>query len=206
MTAPESSAATDWRPFYATGIALGAAFALNLATRNGLWLGYTLIGLGGFFTLVGLVRVRRWRVPVGPAWGAGLAGALHYVGGSLSGLHQVGGPNGLYYAFPWWDNVVHFLGSVSVALIAEVALRGQVRPAWLRAFLATCVAVLLGVLVELYEFAQFLWLGTVDQGFYTNTVLDLYYNVLGGAAASALAIRRRERTKAPDPEGAVAAT
>lgn len=184
METPPSSAGNDWRPFHATGIALGVAFALNLATGNGLWLGYTLIGLGGFFTLVGLVRVRRWRIPPGPAWGAGLAGALHYLGGSLSGLHQVGGPNGLYYAFPWWDNVVHFLGSISLALIAHIALGSYALPRWLRGLLAASLAVLAGVLVELYEFAQFLWLGTVDQGFYTNTVLDLYYNLLGASAGA----------------------
>lgn len=170
---------------------------MNLATRNTLWLGYTLIGLGGFFTLVGLLRARGWHVPSGPAWGAGIAGALHYVGGSLSGVHQIGGPNGLYYAFPWWDNVVHFLGSVSIALIAEVALRRRLASPALRGLLATCVAVTAGVLVELYEFGQFLWLGTIDQGFYTNTVLDLYYNLLGACVASFLMVRGRSARPAP---------
>ncbi|HLE47415.1 MAG TPA: hypothetical protein VI818_03885 [Candidatus Thermoplasmatota archaeon] len=196
MTAPDSSANTDWRPFVATGFALGAALALNLLTHNSLWFWYTVLGLGILLTVAGATNAYRLRPPRQAVWGVGITASLHYVGGSLSGLHQIGGPNGLYYAFPWWDNVVHALGSGAIAMAAHAFLATRIhgsRP--FTAFLAVCVASFVGVLVELYEFAQFVFLGTVDQGFYTNTVLDLYYNLLGatlGAVAYARATRHAD--------------
>ncbi|MBI2078723.1 MAG: hypothetical protein HYT80_10200 [Euryarchaeota archaeon] len=190
MDASQTSTNIDWRPFVITGIALAAALALNLVTHNRLWFWYTVLGLGILLTFAGATNAYRLRTPPAAVWGVGLTAALHYVGGSLSGLHQIGGPNGLYYAFPWWDNVVHVLGSAAVAIAAYATLAARVhasRP-WL-ALLAASLASLVGVLVELYEFAQFVFLKTVDQGFYTNTVLDLYYNVLG-AALGAIACGR----------------
>lgn len=176
----------DWRPYQVIGAILGAALGLNLWTGNPLWFAYTLVGVCVFLVLVGLVRLHRWQLPPIALWTAGIAGALHYVGGSLSGLHQVGGPNGLYYVFPWWDTVVHTLGTgaVAVAVYALLEARLATRSRFLLGFLAVAVATLLGVLVELYEFAGFTFYGTVDQGYYTNTLLDLYYNLLGAVAAS----------------------
>jgi hypothetical protein len=182
-------AAPDWRPFRATAAALLAALALNLWTRNALWASYTLIGLGLWATVAGLVRWTAWRPHPRAVWLVGLTLALHYGGGSLSGLHQVGGPNGLYAAFPWWDNVVHFLGSGAVAMAAYTALEPLLRRRALAAFLAICVATLAGVLVELYEFFQFYFLGTVDQGYYTNNMLDLYNNLVGATLAACLMAR-----------------
>lgn len=199
-------AAVDWRPYRATGLVLALAVALDLATGNALWLAYSLVGLAAFGLLAGLVRAGRLAPDPLAAWLVGLAMALHYVGGSLSGLHQVGGPNGLYYALPWWDNVVHALGSGAVAVAACAALLRALpgRPG-LCAFLGTAVAALVGTLVELYEFAQYLWFGTVDQGFYSNTMVDLYDNVVGGAlGASLYALAARRRTPAAEalPEAA----
>lgn len=180
--------------------------ALNLATGNALWLAYSLVGLAAFGLVAGLVRARRIAPDPRAAWLVGLAMALHYVGGSLSGLHQVGGPNGLYYALPWWDNVVHALGAGAVGAAACAALlRALPSRLGLCAFLGTAVAALAGTLVELYEFAQYLWFGTVDQGFYSNTMVDLYDNVVGGALGAslyALAERRRQALAAPPSEAA----
>lgn len=129
-------------------------------------------------------------MPALAVWLVGLGAALHYVGGSMAGLHRVGGPNGLYYTFPWWDNVVHFLGSWAVGAAAAALLAappaGRFR---LRVALAACVGVTVGVAVEVYEFLQFVLWGTVDQGFYTNTVLDLYYNALGACAGAFVYVR-----------------
>lgn len=170
-----------------TAAVLVAALGLNLWTGNGLWLAYSLVGFAVFAFAAGLVRAGRWRPPTRAVWLVGLTWGLHYVGGSLSGLHQVGGPNGLYYALPWWDNVVHALGSAAVAVAACAALvRALPGKRVLPAFLGMAVAALVGTLVELYEFAQYLWFGTVDQGFYTNTMVDLYDNVVGGALGAAL--------------------
>lgn len=180
------STRVDWAPYWATGTAVVLAFLLNAYTGNRLWFWYTAIGAGVFLTIVGWVRRSRPAVPPMAAWMVGLAGAMHYVGGSLSGLHQVGGPNGLYYVFPWWDNVVHFLGSfaLGVAALAVLEARGSRAAAGFTILEAVSLATLAGMLIELYEFAQFYWLGTIDQGFYTNTVLDLYYNLLGAAAGA----------------------
>lgn len=160
--------------------------ALNLASRNGLWFWYTVLGLSVLFVVAGFQRLYRWSLPPVAVWSVGLTAALHYGGGSLSGLHQIGGPNGLYYALPWWDNVVHSLGSAAIAIAAYALLAAHARGVrrGVLILLSIALASLVGVLIELYEFAQFVWLGTIDQGFYTNTVLDLYYNVLGGAIGS----------------------
>jgi hypothetical protein len=180
------SARVDWAPYWATGTALVLAFGLNAWTGNRLWFWYTAIGTGVFLTVIGWVRRNRPAVPPMATWMVGLAGAMHYVGGSLSGLHQVGGPNGLYFVFPWWDNVVHFVGcfALGVAALAVLEARGARPRAAFTIVEGVALASLAGVVVELYEFAQFYWLGTIDQGFYTNTVLDLYYNLLGASAGA----------------------
>lgn len=182
------------RPWALTAIALGLALVLNLWTGNRLWLGYTIFGTTGFLLLLGLIRANRIEIPAGAVWMVGIAAALHYIGGSMAGLHRFGGgtENGLYYAFPWWDNVVHFLGSWAVGVAAVALLARHVTgPSFLLPMLATCVAVAIGALVELYEFAQFVFFATIDQGFYTNTLLDLYYNLLGGGAGAFIYARSR---------------
>ncbi|MEA3191150.1 MAG: hypothetical protein QOD77_1732 [Thermoplasmata archaeon] len=179
-----------WRPYAATALLLAAAAALNLATGNQLWFGYTLFGAGILCVGVGLARLKGWFLPARPAWLLGLMAALHYGGGSLAGLHQVGGPNGLYYALPWWDNAVHLVGSAALGLGAGLWTT-RILPARRVAavVLAACVAATAGVVVELYEFAQFVLFGTVDQGYYTNTLVDLYNNLLGGVLGAWLAAR-----------------
>ena len=202
MRADKTSADTDWRPFVITGIALGGALALNLVTHNRLWFWYTVLGLGILLTFAAATNAYRLPTPPAAVWGVGLTAALHYVGGSLSGLHQIGGPNGLYYAFPWWDNIVHVLGSAAVAIAAYATLAATVqapRPAL--AVLAIALSSLVGVVVELYEFAQFVFLGTVDQGFYTNTVLDLYYNLLGATLGAIAYARVTVQTASAGPAG-----
>jgi hypothetical protein len=206
LVASESSPATvDWRPYQATAAVLSVAIALNLLTGNRLWLAYSVLGAAVFAFGAGFVRAGRWRPPTRAVWLVGLTWGLHYVGGSMAGLHQVGGPNGLYYALPWWDNVVHALGSAAVAVAATAGLLPRLPGhRTLAALCGVAVACLVGTLVELYEFAQYLWFGTVDQGFYTNTMVDLYDNVVGGAVGAslyALASVPRADTAAPAPTG-----
>jgi len=186
-----------WRPYAATGMLLACAASMNLATGNRLWMGYTVFGASLLLIAIGLARLKGWFIPPRPAWLLGAMAALHYGGGSLSGLHQVGGANGLYYAFPWWDNLVHIVGSTAVGLASAMAVHA-VLPGrrWAAFALAACVATTFGVLVELYEFSQFAWFGTVDQGYYTNTMVDLYNNLVGAMLGAWLFAR--------DPDGMMA--
>lgn len=162
----------------------GMALALNLALANWLWAWYSTCGLIAAGTFWFLARRNQWPVPPRLVLWAGIPIGMHYLGGSLSGLHQIGGPNGLYYAFPWWDNVVHFLGAAAFAVIMAHLLQPRLQHRGLTVLVAVALSVLGGTFVELYEFANFAWLGTVDQGYYTNTMLDLYYNTLGAVAAA----------------------
>jgi hypothetical protein len=184
-----------WRraPYLASAAVVLLAVAANAWTGNRLWLGYSLVGLALVGTLMGLDRAYRWHLPDRLLWWTLLPLAMHYLGGSLSGLHRWG-DNGLYYALPWWDNLVHFLGSGAAGVAAAHLLEGRLRAGRAaKVFVATCVAATLGLAVELYEFVGFLWFGTVDQGYYTNTVLDLYYNGLGGFAGAWLWTRPQAR-------------
>lgn len=150
---------------------------------------YSVLGSSFFAVFVGLARAGVFAFPTRTVWLLGLAGALHYVGGSFAGLHQFGGPNGLYFVFPWWDNVVHLLGTGAVAIGAATLLETRLKEEpWVWGFLSACVAVFAGVAVELLEFAQFVFFDTVDQGFYTNTLIDLYNNLLGAALGAYLHI------------------
>ncbi|MEA3136510.1 MAG: hypothetical protein QOC71_791 [Thermoplasmata archaeon] len=181
-----------WRraPYVVALLLVASAVIVNAAVGNRLWFVYSLVGLIGTATLVALDSAYHWRLPDRLLWWTAVPLAMHYLGGSLSGLHQWG-TNGLYYALPWWDNLVHFLGSGAVGVAAAYLLAPRIASRRLTIFLAGCVATTLGMLVELYEFTGFLWFGTVYQGFYTNTLLDLYYNGLGAFAGAWLWLRPR---------------
>lgn len=188
-----------------------AALGLNLATGNGLWIAYTLVGIAAFTGLYLAEQRGIWRIPRGTLVGLSVLAALHFLGGSLAGVHEAFGVNGAYYVLPWWDNLAHFLGGALAWLLFDAVLRQ-----WLdleerqgaTTLGALGVAVLAGVLVELYEFSGFLFFGTVDQGFYVNTMLDLYYDVLGGVAIAvwshrgqALATTRRALARLRETAG-----
>jgi hypothetical protein len=173
------------RPPYLVAFAIVTiAIGANAAVQNRLWFSYSLVGFGIVLAVMLLDRAYDWHLPDRLLWWCGLPLAMHYFGGSLSSLHQWG-TNGLYYALPWWDNLVHFLaaGAAGVASAYLLAPRLPRQPR-LVVFLATCIGAALGLAVEVYEFIGFLWFHTVDQGYYTNTVLDLYYNALGGFAGA----------------------
>jgi hypothetical protein len=180
----------DWRPYKATAGTLALSLSLNVWTQNVLWMVYTLAGMAVFAVLVAVVRKTSFRPPTRAMWLFGLTWALHYGGGSLSGLHQIGGLNGLYYVFPWWDNVVHIIGCGAIAVAAYAMLEPVLgRRRILTAFLAVCVSTLAGVLVELWEFFNFYFRGTADQGYYTNNLFDIYSNLIGALLAASIMAR-----------------
>ncbi len=190
-TAPTPGIKVAWRrPAYLVSLGIVVlAVAANAAIHNRLWFSYSAIGVVLVVTVMVLDGVYRWHLPDRLLWWCGVPLAMHYLGGSLSGLHQWG-TNGLYYALPWWDNLVHFIGTGAVGVAAAYLLAPRLpRQRAVVVFAAGGIATTLGMLVEFYEFAGFLWFGTVDQGYYTNTVLDLYYNALGGFAGAWLWMR-----------------
>ncbi len=171
-----------WRPYFVLFAILAGALLLNLMAANPLWIWYTVLGACALALLWSLDARLEWRIPKHTLYWAGVPFGMHYVGGSLSGFHQFGGVNGLYWIFPWWDNVVHFLGS-GAAAVAIVALASRhVHARTPLTLIGIAGGATLGLLVELYEFAGFAWFQTVDQGYYTNTMLDVYYNLLGATA------------------------
>ncbi len=192
----------DAVPWRVGAVVLAVALLVNLLTGNTLWRNYTLVGIAVFLVLHHLHHRGSWHIPPRTALAMAIVGALHFLGGSLAGVHRVFGVNGLYYILPWWDNAAHALGGAAVWLLADAVLRqhlGGLQRRVVTSVAAVALAVLAGVVVELYEFAGFLLFGTVDQGFYTNTMLDLYYDLLG-AVAAAVAAHRWDAWWGPEAE------
>lgn len=175
----------------------GAFASIGLATLlegKRLWAAYNAIG--AVATLLFALAVRRHRIdlPRWPTLVCFLTLCLHYVGGSLGGHFGIRGVNGLYAVFPWYDRVTHFGGAVGVSLLLWHLLAGIARrhawglpPAALSWF-AFALTMSVGVGVELFEFAAWFLFGTIDQGFYSNTMMDLFVDACGAAFGAGLAL------------------
>ena len=95
-----------------------------------------------------------------------------------------------YERFWWWDIAVHFGSAVSIGVFAFLAIfmlfEGDryAAPPWAVAFLSSCVALAIGAVWEIFEFAM-------DQSFGLNmqksglvdTMWDLIVDTLGAALA-----------------------
>jgi len=158
-----------------------------------LWTAYNLVGAALALLLALLVRGLDVPLPRAAAAVCFATGVLHYVGGSLGGHFGIAGVNGLYAVFPWWDRVTHFAGAAGVAALAfalaraVAAKRAWVVPRGFLALFAFTTALAVGVGVELFEFAAWTFFATIDQGFYSNTMMDLYDDVAGALFGAALA-------------------
>lgn len=186
---------------------LAAAFAsLALATAlegKRLWAAYNLLGV--LFTLIFALVIHRLRVPIPPraTMICYIAVCFHYVGGSLGGHFGLTGINGLYAAIPWYDRVTHFAGASGIALLTFHLLlemsraRGWIvsERAW--AVFAFACAMTMGVFIELFEFGAWTFFGTVDQGFYSNTMMDLFTDTAGAAFGSSVGLAVRPLVAAP---------
>ena len=200
----------DWRtvaPFLVGLACFALLAALNQARGFELWRNYALTGvvMGGTVTWL----LYRWDVRI-PRYiqGAIVTGMLlHYGGGSLGspdpyrmGLLGYHGINGAYHVHSWWDNLTHFAGigagTMAIAYLLEAyqtrrGLAWNKRSLWLLSVVAGLAS---GVGVELYEYLGKTAFQTIDQGGYSNTMLDLVFNILGACAGGALAVtvdRRR---------------
>lgn len=182
---------------------LAGAFAcISLATLlegKRLWAAYNAVGATATLLFALVVRRHRIDLPRWPTLACFLALCLHYVGGSLGGHFGIRGVNGLYAVFPWYDRVTHFGGALGVSLLLWHLLAGLARrgawnlpPAALSWF-AFGLTMAVGVAVELFEFAAWFLFGTIDQGFYSNTMMDLFVDACGAAFGAGLALTLETR-------------
>lgn len=189
---------------FLVGLGLFLALAIFNEMRGfELWRNYA---LSGFFMGVPIAYVL-WRLDVRiPAYiqAVIMTGMLaHYVGGSLGsvpgepyrmGLLGMHGVNGAYHVFNWWDHLTHGLGigatAMGFAYLFDVyqlrrGLAWSSPVLWTTAVLAALTA---GVGVELYEYLGKTAFQTIDQGGYENTMLDIWYNMLGASIGAGLAV------------------
>lgn len=205
------------RPDVSSLVALAVALALlSVATfleGKRLWAAYNAVGVALALSAALLVRRLGTPLPRGAALLCVLTALLHYVGGSLGGHFGIDGINGLYAVIPWYDRVTHFFGAAGVALLAQRLLAAQAaRDGWrvpsaTLGFFAFCLTLAVGVGVELFEFGAWSFFGTVDQGFYSNTMMDLYDDATGALFGAALAVawpgpsaRRRPKLDGASPD------
>lgn len=163
-------------------------------------MGVSYNAIGAAATLLFTLVVHRLRLdlPRWPTLVCFVALSLHYIGGSLGGHFGIAGINGLYAVFPWYDRITHFAGTAGVALLLWHLLsalrqtRGWVLPDAALSWFAFGLTMGVGVAVELFEFTAWLLFGTIDQGFYTNTMMDLFVDTCGAAFGAGVALATRK--------------
>lgn len=104
----------------------------------------------------------------------------------------------IYYYFPWIDIPMHFLGGVSIAVMAMGLYRLMLEkkvvgplPRWFVLFLVVCIVTTVAVLWEFAEFLGDVALGTSMQISLRDTMGDLFLGALGGGMAGVVLILRR---------------
>ena len=179
----------------AYAVVIGAALigfaAYGFATGSELTASYLVIVAGGA-ALVGALdgRVRLSTVAL---TGLALWGVGHLAGGIVELSHGRILYNALLPGRIHFDNVVHFVGFGSAGLAAWEALGRHVadtlsaRGVWFTVWL---LAMGIGALNEVIEFAITHIQTETQIGGYQNTGRDLVANMLGGAIAGVIAARR----------------
>lgn len=176
------------------GLIVLGALILNSVVGNDLWRWYSVIGVPVFAGLVFTVERFRWPVPWLSAGLITLGTAAHYVGGSLGFLDAFPQPNGLYAEYAWWDDAVHAINTLALcAAAAPIVASHWSGPSAGGIFVVVCIGTLGGVLIELYEYAHFVFLDTVDQGYYTNTMNDFVNNTWGAVVGALIGWPWRHR-------------
>ncbi len=189
---------------FLVGLAAFLALALVNEIRGfDLWRNYA---LSGFFLGAPIIYAL-WRLDMRlPQYIQGIivvAMLAHYIGGSLGsvpgppyrmGLFGMHGINGTYHVIEWWDHLTHGLGigatAMGFAYLFDVyqlrrGLGWNPHELWIVSVLAALTA---GVGVELYEYLGKTAFQTIDQGGYENTMMDLWYNILGATVGAGLAV------------------
>lgn len=175
-------------PFSILALSLACLSLATFLEGKRLWAVYNAIGCVATLLFLVVVVKLDLQLPRAATLVMYVTAMLHYVGGSLGGHYGIEGINGLYAVFPWWDRMTHFFGAMGVALFAfhVLKLRGWNAPSSALAFFSFVLAVAVGVGVELFEFAGWTFFGTIDQGFYSNTMMDLYDDTTGALFGAAV--------------------
>lgn len=112
----------------------------------------------------------------------------------------------LYSTFPPLDIGMHVLGGAAIAFLAwrasYLASNANAIGTLNRAGLVVIVIGLTCAAAVLWEFAEFLsdrYLGTHAQGSLDDTLSDMLFGILGGAAFAAVAGLRRSQAQLPAP-------
>lgn len=113
-------------------------------------------------------------------------------------LHTIGFVFGLYHNnnFWWWDNMTHFLGTITIGLVAfqlifSLNFVGKVKMSLpLVGFFIFVTALAIGVLWEIFEWNSDLFFHTNYQlgPYLTDTMTDLSFDTLGAILISLFGI------------------
>ena len=91
-----------------------------------------------------------------------------------------------YVIFPWYDNMMHFLGGFWIALAAMTFLwnfiSSQKNP-WLRFIFVILCVLLMGIVWEIYEFGVQDWIKITGIASIPDSISDLVFDTLGGIVA-----------------------
>lgn len=106
------------------------------------------------------------------------------------GLHTVGLIWRLYDSVSWWDHMTHILSSSLIGLLAAMSLfiiernSESIRlPPWSYTLLVVVFTMFTGTLWEVGEFLGDAAFGTRMQYSLTDTLNDIYFDLMGGIAA-----------------------
>lgn len=105
-----------------------------------------------------------------------------------------------YGAYPWYDQIAHFVGGFGGGLMVLFIGYGLVdrdRRSALHNFLAVCVVTFFAVIYELGEYFEDYFTGSNRLGDGFDTANDLFLGIIGAAIAVAL-LRLVERKKRAD--------
>lgn len=157
--------------------ALFALFIWSIYRREYIWALGCLLSL--LVCLIPTILKRRWKIhlPIELELLIVLALFLHSGGGALNAYRNI----------PGWDHITHFLSTVVIALIGFIlmAIIDAYTPEIkfntpLLIFFIIIFSLAMGVIWEFFEFVSDLLFGTHAQLNNTDTMLDLFFDFIGG--------------------------
>ncbi len=114
-------------------------------------------------------------------------------------LHVVGGLLGAY-GIIYYDTLTHFVSSFLVAFLAFVIIyildeywEGMVMDKYAMAFVVIITTVAMGVVWEFNEWITDIIFGTHEQWGYTDTIKDLFIDMLAGIVMAAIGVNMIKR-------------